>query len=170
MNFLYNQKFANVFNLTVVAPVFLLFGLDKFPTEYKKYLVYVAIFIGVVSFIKLAKLTNLIKKVKVLSLIEGMENTECSAVHHIKIFDAAPSLSHPILKIKTGECVIWTNVGELQHSVVSNDNFKGFNNQFSSKSMFPGEFYGIKFKEPGVYTYYCMDHKGGASNGVVTVV
>ena len=80
MNYLYSQNLASVFHLVVIAPILLLIGLNRFPEEYKTYLVYLAIFIGVVSFLKLARLMNWTEKVKVIALIEGMEGeklTEC---------------------------------------------------------------------------------------------
>ena len=171
MNFLYDQKLASVFHLAVVAPIILLVGLDKFPKEYKTFLVYLAIFIGVVSFLKLANLMSWTKKVKILSLVEGMEGnkvTDCNAVHHVKIFDSYPGLSHPILKINSGECVIWTNIGELQHSIASTANYSHFDGLFASSDLFPGQFFGVKFTTPGKYGYFCLDHKGW-KHGLVIV-
>ncbi len=171
MNYLYSRKIANVFHLAVIAPILLLVGLNKFPEEYKTYLVYLAIFIGVVSFLKLAKLMNWIQKVQILSLIEGMGGkkvTDCYAVHHVKIFDSYPGLSHPILKIKRGECVIWTNIGEVQHSISSTTNFRHFNRVFASNDLFPGQSFGVKFLTPGKYGYFCLDHKGW-KHGMVVV-
>ena len=170
MEYLYNEKFGLVFSLLIITPALYLAGTNQLPEEYKPWLVYIAIVFGVVCLMKLARVMSWTKKVKILSMLEGMEgNTECTNVHHVKIFDSNPGLSHPILKVNVGECVIWTNIGKLQHTVTSTADYRHPDNVFASGHMKPRGWFGVKFLVPGEYKYFCMSHKGGMESGLVVV-
>jgi plastocyanin len=56
--------------------------------------------------------------------------------------------------------VVWTNRGEMPHSVTAHDG------SFASGLLNPGESYQVTFYEPGTYTYQCSD----AMQGSVTVI
>ncbi len=171
----YNHKISAVFYLIVVAPLLILIGLNFFPNLfvlYRKYLVVLGIIVAIYSLIKLYKLLGLDKKVKEITK-EGMNGaniTECYAVHHVKVFDSNPGFSHPVLYIKPGECVIWTNIGDDQHNITSTDNVYSMHpdGKFRSEYLLPGDTYGIKFITSGVFPYYCWNRKG-YMRGIVVV-
>jgi plastocyanin len=64
------------------------------------------------------------------------------------------------ITVPSGTTVVWTNEGELPHSVTSHDG------SFASGMLNPGESYEATFYEPGTYTYQCSD----AMQGSVTVI
>ena len=101
---------------------------------------------------------------KPFKLLEGYTDkmTSCEKVHHIKMFDSMPGYSHPVMNIRVGDCVFWTNIGEQQHTVTSTKEITGMNPDYDFNSgIIPvrGTF-GIKFFKTGVYPYYCTEHKG----------
>ena len=166
MDFKYNSKIHNVFNLFVIVPILLLIGYNRFPEEYKKYLIYFAIILGVIYSYRLYRLMNWNKIVKDIGIVENMAQTDnvigCRNVHHVKVFDSLPGFSHPVLTVKSGDCVIWTNIGEVQHEISSTETLGGYHPDglFKSNYLRPGESYGVKFVTPGKYPYYCEPHKG----------
>ena len=173
MDFKYNSKIHNAFNLFVIVPILLLIGYNRFPEEYKKYLIIFAIILGIIYSYRLYRLMNWNKIVKEIG-IEKMSHMdtvmECNNVHHVKLFDSLPGISHPVLKIKSGGCVIWTNIGEIQHEISSTEKLGGYHPDglFKSKYLRPGESFGMKFLTPGTYPYYCEPHKGW-QRGVIIV-
>ena len=64
------------------------------------------------------------------------------------------------ITVPSGTTVVWTNMGEMPHSVTAHDG------SFASGLLNPGESYQVTFYEPGTYTYQCSD----AMQGSVTVV
>ncbi len=173
MDFKYNRKIHNAFNLFVIVPILLLAGYDKIPKEYKKYLIILAIILGIIYSYRLYRLINWTKIVKEIGIekMSQMDNIMgCRNVHHIKLFDSLPGISHPVLKIKSGDCVIWTNIGEVQHEVTSTKKLAGYHPDglFKSDYLKPGESFGIKFVTPGTYPYYCEPHKGW-KRGIILV-
>ena len=64
------------------------------------------------------------------------------------------------ITVPSGTTVLWTNEGELPHTVTAHDG------SFASPTLYPGESYQVTFYEPGTYTYQCSD----AMQGSVTVV
>ena len=53
--------------------------------------------------------------------------------------------------VSVGTTVIWTNVDPELHTVTSEDG--GFNGPIE-----PGETFSLRFREPGVFFYYCQPH------------
>ena len=91
------------------------------------------------------------------------DNVHTYNVHHVKIFDSFPGYDKSTLKIKVGDTIVWTNVGEVDHTVTSSDN------DFNSGPMQPGQTYSMQFNTPGIFNYYCMFHSGWM-HGIVNVL
>jgi|AntRauTorckE6833_2_1112554.scaffolds.fasta_scaffold18248_1 plastocyanin len=159
-NLLKDSKVINAFHVLFVAPLIYAIGTNKLPEEYKKFLIPLAIVMGLYHLLKLVYALKIDKKVKVL--LEGMEGNNCKAVHNIKMFDSSPGYDHPILNVKVGECIVWTNVGELDHTVTSaeDDITTNHDGLFNSGYLKPGESFGVQFQSPGSYSYFCVMHKG----------
>ena len=64
------------------------------------------------------------------------------------------------ITVPSGTTVVWTNRGEMPHSVTAHDG------SFASGLLNPGESYQVTFYEPGTYTYQCSD----SMQGSVTVI
>jgi len=64
------------------------------------------------------------------------------------------------ITVPSGTTVVWTNEGELPHTVTAHDG------SFASGTLYPGQSYAVTFYEPGTYTYQCSD----AMQGSVTVI
>ena len=64
------------------------------------------------------------------------------------------------ITVPSGTTVVWTNQGEMPHSVTAHDG------SFASGLLNPGESYQVTFYEPGTYTYQCSD----SMQGRVTVI
>jgi plastocyanin len=62
------------------------------------------------------------------------------------------SFSPPVMKVKPGTQITWTNNDDIPHTVVS-DNFI-----FKSKVLATGEKFTFKASKPGVYVYSCSIH------------
>jgi plastocyanin len=58
----------------------------------------------------------------------------------------------PIMKIKAGTAVSWTNEDDIPHTVAAADH------SFKSKPLDTGETYSTIFSAPGRYTYFCSLH------------
>ena len=58
----------------------------------------------------------------------------------------------PIVKVKAGMAVTWTNEDDIPHTVAAADN------SFKSKPLDTGETYSAMFSTPGRYTYFCSLH------------
>jgi len=91
----------NLIHIFFVAPLLYLIGTNKFPDEYKKYLVYLAIFVLILHvyllFTRIGK-----RQVKVLSMTEGFGGgLDCARkdVQCIDIFDSSPGYSRPSIKM-----------------------------------------------------------------------
>lgn len=164
LEMLYKSKAINLFHILVVAPIFWLLATDKFPQEYKKYLLYLAIIIVAFHLYKLMNVSD-IKRVEIIPFVEGMSNgTECGKpyVHCLEIFDSSPGYSEPLININVNDIVVWKNVGEVVHTVTSLSNNCAMNPDgvFHSGNMRPGQEFAIKFLAPGEYPYYCLYYKG----------
>lgn len=142
-NLLGNRKLINLFHLLFVAPLLWALATNKVPENYKQYVVWLAFIVALFHLYRL--LSN--KK-------EGMENVFGSNVHQIKIFDSSPGYDQPKITIKKGDIIVWTNIGEVEHTVSAD------NEQFNSGYLKPGEHYSVKFDFPGEYYYSCLYHKG----------
>ena len=143
----------NLFHILVVAPLFWLIGTNRFPQEYNHVLVWLSLALAIYH------LWRLMSKSK----WEGMEEIDGSNVHHVRMFDSYPGYDMPDLTISSGDVVVWTNVGEIEHTVTAN------NGEFNSGYLRPGENYSVKFENKGTFQYHCLVD-GGWMKGVVTVV
>lgn len=154
----------NIIHILFVAPLLYLIGTNKFPEEYKKYLVYLAVFVLVYHSYLLYKATQK-KQIKVMSISEGFGGgLDCARedVHCIDIFDSSPGYSRPVIEIKQNDIIIWKNIGELEHNITSTDSVTNMNPDglFNSGYLKPGQAFAIKFISPGTYYYYCSAHVG----------
>ena len=61
----------------------------------------------------------------------------------------------PLLKIKVGTTVTWTNTGAVEHTTVHFDNGK---KTWDSDIMEPGDTYSFTFTKDGTYDYLCGLH------------
>lgn len=146
-----NNKLLNLFYIFVISPILFTMATNRFPEEYKKYVIYLVIFILAYHIYRFFSYE-----------MEGMESICGSNIHYIQMFDSLPGYDKPSIKIKSGDVVIWTNVGEIEHTVTSDDSL------FNSGIMRPGENYVVSFSKPGTYPYSCMYHTGWMS-GVIHV-
>jgi len=146
------SQLINLIHIFVVAPFLWALATNRIPEEYKQYILWLVVVLVIVHVYRF--FTN--------SKIEGMDSVSGPNVHHIKMFDSLPGYDKPNLVVQPGNIVVWTNVGEIEHSVVSD------NDHFNSGVLRPGESFSMKFEYPGTYPYYCMDHRGWMT-GVVIV-
>ena len=58
----------------------------------------------------------------------------------------------PIVTVKPGTTVTWTNGDDIPHTVVSKDGF------FKSKVLDTGERFSFTFAKPGQFGYFCSLH------------
>jgi|688.fasta_scaffold199658_1 plastocyanin len=137
------RKLINLVHILIVVPLLYALATDKFPSNYKQYVVWLAIAIGLYHLYLFLLLD-----------VEGMDTVYGSKIHHIKIFDSSPGYDKPNLEIKQGDIVVWTNIGEVEHTVTAD------NGEFNSSYLKPSENYSVKFDHPGKFYYTCMHHKG----------
>ena len=138
-----NRKLINLFHVVFVAPLLWALATNKIPENYKQYIVLLALGVALFHLYRFFSATK-----------EGMESVFGSNVHQIKIFDSSPGYDQPQLTINRGDIVVWTNIGEVEHTVTAD------NEQFNSGYLKPGENYSVKFDFPGEYYYSCLYHKG----------
>lgn len=154
LGLLKNRKFISLFHILVVAPMLYALGTDKFPQEYKKVLLVLA---GLVALYHLYNLMGM------MGATEGMmSNLGGANVHYITMFDSSPGFSKPVLRVATGDVVVWKNIGEIDHSIVANSG------EFNSGYMKPGDSFSVQFNNQGNYHYYDIDNKGWM-RGVILV-
>src|SRR3954471_16602651 len=67
----------------------------------------------------------------------------------------------PVVTVKAGTTVTWTNGDDIPHTVVSKDGL------FKSKVLDTGERFSFTFAKPGQFGYYCSLHP--YMTGIVTV-
>jgi YVTN family beta-propeller protein len=67
----------------------------------------------------------------------------------------------PILTVKAGQTIIWTNNDAVPHTVTSDAGL------WDSGDINPGQSYELTFAKPGTYSYHCMHHP--YMKGVVNV-
>lgn len=144
-----NPTFVTLFHVLIVAPLLISLATDRFPQEWKKYLLILAVVVAVYHIYRF----YIIKK---SSEVEGLHDIIMydHPVHRIGLYDSPPGYSDPVLKIKQGHTVIWTNLGELEHSVTSTTQ------EFDSGYLKPGQTFSLQFNNRGIYYYYCKQHSG----------
>lgn len=160
MVFSLNPKFVSVFHIVFVAPLLILIGLGKFPDEYKKWLVVLGVIVGLYHLIRLIALMRAPEHMTVESG-EGIEmeypmNDVINGlnVHHIRMFDSSPGFEVPLINIKQGDVIVWSNVGEVQHTVTEKDDL------FDSGYLKPGERFSVRFTEKGTFDYRSIPDEG----------
>lgn len=157
LNLLRNRKFISLFHILFVAPILYALATDRFPEQYKKWL------LVVVALLVLYHGYNLYSMVTVGQGMEGMMTHIGSAnVHYVTMFDSSPGYNKPVLRVAVGDVVVWKNVGEVDHSVVAN------NAEFNSGYMKPGDSYSVEFNKAGTYHYFDSDERGWM-RGVILV-
>lgn len=148
-----NRMVINLVHLLLVAPTLWALASDKFPQEYKQYVVWVA-YAMVVYYLYRIFIGD-VKEGYNPNLCESTPDAMCGTnVHHIRMFDSSPGYDRPFITIKAGDVVVWTNIGELKHSVTER------NTKFNSGYLYPGQSYSVKLNKPGVYDYFCSLHSG----------
>ncbi len=165
------KKLINVLHILIVAPLLWALASNKFPEGYKKYIVWSAFLLAFYHLYLLCfsgiRAIDGISGTSVSPVViikEGYETTNNGyQVHHLRIYDAPPGHDLSNMTIKKGEIIVWTNIGELAHSVSE------INGQFNSGYLKPGEQYAVLFVQPGTYRYQCLHHRGW-QNGCITVV
>ena len=158
------RKLVNLLHIFIIAPLLWALATNRFPEEYKKYIVILAFVMASFHLYKLFTQSNVAINIHAENEMgmEGMTTLYGSNVHHIKMFDSYPGYDMHNLSIKQGDIVVWTNVGEVEHTVTAD------NEEFNSGIMKPGNNYTVKFNHKGMFPYKCMFHKGWMS-GVVEV-
>lgn len=142
LNLLNNRLFINTIHVIIVVPLLILLATDRFPQEYKNYLLIFALFVGVYHLCLIARqLSN-------EDRFEPMAST--GKVHIVRILDSEPGYSIPILHVNLGDTVRWINIGNTQHTVTSNGD--GFN----SGLLKPGDIFEVTFTKVGTYNYFCL--------------
>lgn len=165
-----NPAINSLFHVLVVVPVLYLLSTDRFPNEYKKYFVYlgvIALVYHLYRFLSNVKMNNGIK------IIEGMNGAmDCASpnVHCINVFDSSPGYSHPVIKVKAGDTIVWQNVGDIDHTITSTATPQSNHpdGRFNSGYMKAGDTFAIQITATGEYPYMCMVHKG-FMRGMITV-
>lgn len=62
------------------------------------------------------------------------------------------TFKNPVVTVKPGTTVTWTNGDDIPHTVVSKDG------AFKSKVLDSGDKYSFTFAKPGQFGYYCSIH------------
>src|SRR4029453_19002247 len=68
----------------------------------------------------------------------------------------------PILTVKAGQTIIWTNNDAVPHTVTSDAGL------WDSGDINPGQSYELTLTKPGTYSYHCMHHPYVKGEGIVT--
>lgn len=142
-NLLENKQFVLGFHLFVVAPLIWLMANNKLEEQYKQYVIILSYLLAAFYIYKLIYVNT----------TEGFDSSY-NGLHHIKMFDSSPGYDKPHLTVKSGDVVVWTNVGELEHTVTD------VNLEFNSGYLKPGEVFAVKFIKKGTYQYRCLPHSG----------
>ena len=147
------RQWIDLLHLVIVAPLLWALATNKFPEEYKQYVLWL---VGILVVYYLYRLF-------VDANVEGMQVIYGSNIHNIKIFDSIPGYDQQNLTIKVGDSVVWTNVGEVEHTVTA------VNGDFNSGPLKPGQTFSVQFNNPGVFSYQCMFHSGWM-HGLISVI
>lgn len=177
-----------IIKMVVVVGVLLMIAFDKFPKDngyvtQDQFLIGLAVIAFLYFFAELSRgprrdnfeqnkdLVNEQKnpELRVLTLHDALTDASNTGVnvHYIRIFDGEPGYSPVSLNIGVGDVVVWTNVGEVQHTVTSAKRTEWMLNHrmvpalnFDSKQLLPGESFAIKFLETGWFPYYDVPNEG----------
>lgn len=171
-----------IIKMVIVVGILLVLAYDKFPkdNEYitqQHFLIGLAIIAFLYFFAELARggsrregfADDQRSHVRVMSLNDALSDAANTGanVHYIRIFDGSPGYSPSSLNVISGDIVVWTNVGEVQHTITSAKRSEwmansrmapGFN--FDSGQLRPGQSFAVKFIEPGWFPYYDIPNIG----------
>lgn len=145
-----NRKICYLIQFLIIVPTLWLLATNRIPEDYKKFVLVLAV---VLTFFYLYKVFG--------DMSEGLDQSQ--NVYHVKMFDSAPGYDKPRLVINRGDMVVWTNIGEIEHTI------SGDNDEFNSGYLKPGDSYSVRFDHQGEYNYFCMLHRGWM-RGVVIVL
>lgn len=151
-----NPKFVSAFHIVVVAPLLILVGLDKFPEKYKKIFVVLGAIVLLYHSWRLYKLMSHDGSIRHMTenMAGSVSEINGMNIHHIRMYDSSPGYENPVVQIKAGDVVVWSNVGEVEHTVTAVDE------SFDSGYMKPGERFSVRFVNKGSYDYYSVPQLG----------
>ena len=168
-DFLNNRKFMSMLHIVIFGLLIMSHTTYKLSENFQTFIIYLEIALIIYHLFILFSNQS---KFGTEGMYEGIDsndqqipvayNLQGENIHHIRMLDSSPGYDVPKLIISAGDVIVWTNAGEIQHTVTSNDDI------FHSGYMKPGESFSIKFSHKGTYPYYCMLHKGWMT-GVVIV-
>ncbi len=151
-----NPTLITFFHVLIVAPLLYTLGTDQFPQEWKKYLIVLAVIAVVYHLYRYYTIKKGPANTSTPEVREGLHDTIMydHPVHRVGLYDSPPGYSDPVLRIRQGHTVIWTNLGELEHTVTATTH------EFDSGYLKPGQTYSLQFNNRGIYYYYCRHHDG----------
>jgi plastocyanin len=160
MSLYINPKIVSAFHIVFVAPLLIIIGLGKFPAKYNYLLVILGVIVAIVHLCRLMRLSGqeFMTNQSGNTVSQELSNMK---VHYIRMFDSSPGFETPVLNISQGDVVVWSNVGEVQHTVTDLDNM------FDSGYMKPGDNYSIRFTEKGVFNYYSIPDEGWMAGRII---
>jgi plastocyanin len=84
------------------------------------------------------------------STVAGVAMAAPTAVASVQI--ANFTFKNPVVTVKPGTTVTWTNADDIPHTVVSKDGL------FKSKVLDSGDKFSFTFAKPGQFGYFCSIH------------
>ena len=100
-----------------------------------------------------------------LALIGAKPKDDDAKAHKVTIKNL--KYDPPKLTIKPGETVVWTNLDDNDHTVISDDKDTNGNPIFASDNLGNGDKFQFKFANKGKFPYHCKYHP--RMKGVVIV-
>ncbi len=187
MNFLNNPNFINLFHIVFVVGILVMVALNKFPEN--PYVDQRNFLLGLAAVVFLYHSFRYLNRQQMegmelcppplamytMPVQRGLSDVDLTGanVHHIRMMDSDPGYSHPYLRIKQGDTVIWTNVGEVEHTVTSAKRAEWQyekmdpSGEFDSGLMKPGDTFAVKFTQKGWFPYHCTEHEGWMQGEIV---
>ena len=92
----------------------------------------------------------LVSGVLVTSTVAGMATAAPAPTAAVQI--ANFTFKNPVVTVKVGTAVTWTNADDIPHTVVSKDGL------FKSKVLDSGDRFSFTFAKPGQFGYFCSIH------------
>jgi plastocyanin len=88
----------------------------------------------------------------------SQENSDEPRTHEVKMILDAFVFEPPLLEIKPGDTVIWSNEGDVVHFLASIPGAGTNDKEILSPMMKPGDKYSHTFANAGDYPYMCFIH------------
>ena len=95
-----------------------------------------------------------------LALLLGLFLPVFSFAATVNVSVGDDSFSPKALSVSTGDTVVWTNAGSMNHTVTADDL------SFLSPPLAPGQTYSHTFNGAGTFAYYCQYHGGSGGQGM----